>query len=268
MIKTSLKRLALVGAATCMLTAPSYGQAYVDITSDVGTFQPVTLGENVSLDPCGSYISFAGSQNTLNGLCDITSGTQNVGLYYLISSGSVTHSLSFGTIFDGIATTIANSIVNPSGGTNNVGSSSAGILSTPASVATGVGSLFSTAGTYVISLVATIASGSSGNTGVFNIGNSSYRGGGDSGLLLSGTGLDVNGTTVGNFDGVTVGTLAVVSGGNPAAGNGLRNVAISQTTLVVNEAIAVPEPSGLFLLLSGLLFGWRTHRKKLSAQYV
>jgi len=267
MIKTSLKRLMLAGAATCMMTVPSFGQAYVDITSDVGTFQPVTLGEDISLDPCGSYISFAGSTNTLNGLCDVTGGTENVGLYYLISSGSVTHSLSFGSIFDGIETTIANSIVNPSGGSNVVGSSSAGILSSAASVATGVGSLFSTAGTYVISLIATVRSGSSGNTGVFNIGNSSYRGGGDSGLLLANTGLDVNGSTIGNFDGITIGSLAVVSGGNPAAGNGLRNVGFSQTTLVVNDAISVPEPSGLLLLLSGLLFGWRTHRKKLSMQH-
>lgn len=250
-----------------MLSAPSFGQSYVDITSDIGTFQPVTLGENVSLDPCGSYISFAGSQNTLNGLCDVTGGTENIGLYYLISSGSVTHSLSFGSIFDGIETTIANSIVNPSGGSTVVGSSSAGILSSPASVATGIGSLFSTAGTYVISLITTIKSGSSGSTGVFNIGSNQYRGGGDSGLELSNTGIDVNGSTIGNFDGIDIGTLAVISGGNPRAGNGLRNVGFSQTTLVVNEAVSVPEPSGLLLLLSGLLFGWRTHRKKLSTQY-
>lgn len=262
MANKSLKNILLAGTAAALLSTPSLAQTYVDITSDIGTFQPVTLGDDVSLDPCGSRITTTSNSN-LASLCDITSGTSNVSLYYLISKDSVTHSLSFGTLFDGIQSTIDSSIVNPSGGTTNVGSASAAaILSSPAAVSTGAGTLFSTAGTYVVSLIATIKSGSSGNTGVFNVGNNAYRGGGDSGLLLSNTGLDVNGSTVGNFDGITIGSLAVISGSNPADGNTARNVSISQTTLVVNPVASVPEPSSMAMLLGGLLFGWRTHRRK------
>jgi len=267
MSKIYLKRLMLAGAASCMLSAPSYGQTYVDIESDVGTFQPVTLGENISLDPCGSQFTqqvdgSSAPQVSVGSVCSNTSNAQQVSFHYLISSGATTYALRFGRGFDGVIRDIKNRIVNPSGGTfTDISGSSVGISNSPYSLATGVGSLFSTAGTYVISLIASVRQN---NNSVININGSTYAAGTDRGLQLTGTGIDVNGVMVGNFDGNLIGNLGTVnSPTNPADANGRRNLAISQTTLVVNDVVSVPEPSGLLLLLGGLLFGWRSHRKKL-----
>lgn len=267
MNETSLKRLILAGVATCMLSAPSYGQTYVDIESDVGTFQPVTLGENISLDPCGSQFTqqvdgSSAPQVSVGSVCSNTSNAQEVSFHYLISSGATTFALRFGRGFDGVIRDIRDKIATPSGGTfSSISGSSVGISNTPYSLATGAGSLFSTAGTYVISLIASVRQN---NSSVININGSSYAAGTDRGLQLTGTGIDVNGVMVGNFNGLLIGNLGTVnSHTNPADADGRRNLSISQTTLVVNDVVSVPEPSGLLLLLGGLLFGWRLHREKL-----
>lgn len=264
MFQNLLKKLAIAGSLGAIASSSAIATTAADVTADVGTFQPITLGDSISLDPCGTILTIAangGSQSSLGSICNITSGAVgNVGFYYLISSGSTTHSLVYGSDFDGLSSTINSSIVNPSGGTTTTVTNDPTLLiNSPATFSTGAGTLFSTAGTYVISLVAAI-----NQSGSFTVGGSSYTGQIDTGLTASGTGIDVNGASVGNFDGIDIGTLGFVNSSNPADGNGLRNVSISQTTLVVNAPVSVPEPSSLAVLLGGLLFGWRTHRRKMS----
>lgn len=244
------------------IAVPVTAQIAADISADVGTFQPITLGEDINLDPCGTNLTIAangGAQTSLGSICGITSGVAgNVGFYYLVSSGSTTHSLVYGSDFDGLDSSITNSIVNPSGGTRTVVTNDpALVMNSPATFSTGAGTLFSTAGTYVVSLVAAI-----NQTGSFTVAGTSYTGKGDTGLTASGTGIDVNGANVGNFDGINIGALGLVNTYNTASGDGFRNVSISQTTLVVNSAVSVPEPSSLAVLLAGLLFGWRMHQRK------
>lgn len=254
MLKPFIKYSALVGAAVFITATPSYGQAYVDTKSDIGTFQPVTLGDNISLDPCGSTVTRQINNNpapqlSVGSICDV-SNTVDVGVYYLISSGSTTNALRFSAFFDGINNS-AGAITGASGGSvTGVGASSL-ILSSPYALATGAGSLFSTAGTYVISMITVLRS----NTN-FTIGGTTYRSGGDPGLEIVGSGFDVNGAMVGDFNGTTIGVLANGSNAvtNPTTANGRRNTGFSQTTLIVNEAVTVPEPSSWLVLLTGLFF--------------
>lgn len=253
MISRLINRLTILAAGTLMLAIPSHArQPYVDVTSDVGTFQPVTLGEDINVSPCGSTVSTT-NQSFLNSICDV-GYPDGFSLHYLISFEGITSALSFGTAGTGVTDSIATLAANNSGTVQSLGNTAAGL--TDVALSTGVGSLFSTAGTYVISLVTAIQA----QANVID----NIRGGGDSGLVLSNTGFDINGATVGNFDGVTIGTLGVVSGGNPAAGNGRRDVAFSQATIVI-EAATVPEPSSWLMLLTGLvLIGRRQFSRRFS----
>lgn len=266
MLKASVKRFSITMAALAAVSTSSIGQGYLDISSDIGTFQPVTLGDDISLDPCGSRLSIASSQLPqvdVGSVCDITSGDNHIGIYYLVSSGTTTHSLVYGNFFDGYNNSINGSIVNPSGGsTTTVTNNAAAILSSPATLSTGAGTLFSSAGTYVISLITGIRGGQSPT---ISIGGTTYNTGDDTALTLDDTGFDINGASVGNFDNITLGSFGLLNQGSGfAIDNGRRNVAFSQTTIVVNDVASVPEPSSLAVLLGGLLFGWRTHRKRLN----
>ncbi|WP_262694497.1 PEP-CTERM sorting domain-containing protein [Kordiimonas aquimaris] len=252
MINRLINRLVILTAGTLLLSMPSQArQPYVDVTSDIGTFQPVTLGEDINVSPCGSTVSTT-NQSFLNSICNV-GYPDGFSIHYLISFGGITSALSFGTAGTGVTDSIATLVANRGGTVQSLGNTAAGL--TNVALSTGIGSLFSTAGTYVISLVTAIQA--EANT-IDNI-----RGGGDSGLVLANTGFDINGASVGSFDGVTIGTLGVVSGGNPSAGNGRRDVAFSQATIVV-EAAAVPEPSSWLMLLMGLmLIGRRQFSRRL-----
>ncbi|WP_262694498.1 hypothetical protein [Kordiimonas aquimaris] len=233
----------LAGIGLLMLSAPSHAQTVgIDVTSDIGTFQPVALGEDISLSPCGSNI-VRGNGAFISSLCD-TGSPDAFSVNYLISFGGTTSALSFGTGANGVSAGVA-ALVAGAGGVVLSQGATAGALSSPLTLATGVGSLFSTAGTYVISLIISVRNG-----GTINVANGpNQRPFGDGGLELANTGFTINGASVGNFDGTVIGTL----GGNvPATANGSRNVAFSQATIVV-EAASVPEPSSIVMLLMALI---------------
>ncbi len=243
MINRFLCRVALVTLALVGASAASHArQPYIDINADIGPLAPVALGENINLSPCGSEVTTTNS-STIVSICN-TIHPDEWSINYLVSFGGITSALTFGTGGDGVPGSISSLVSGAGGVVQAMGSAAVGLGT--ASIATGAGTLFSTAGTYVISLI-TAVNNDAILTGV------NGRPGRDGGLLISDSGLTVNGATVGNFDGTTIGTLDFISGGNPAAGNGRRNVAFAQATLVITEAITVPEPSTLLMLLLALV---------------
>lgn len=239
--------IAAVALALLGLSETSFArQPYVDITSDIGTLAPVALGEDISLSPCGSNVTTT-SSSTIASICS-TVHPDEWSINYLVSFGGTTSALTFGTGGTGVPSSIASLVSGEGGIVQSLGSAAAGLGT--AAIATGAGTLFSTVGTYVISLITAVD-----NDAILTGLNG--RPGADGGLVISDSGLTVNGATIGNFDGTTIGTLGVVSGGNPSAGNGRRNVAFSQATITITEAVTVPEPSTwLMLLLMLAAVGW------------
>lgn len=242
----------LTGLATALVLASNANAQTigVDIDSVLPAFQPVALGENIDLNPCGSSVLRGNTTQVLNSICS-TSEPDRFSVNYLISRAGTTSALTFGTAGQGVAASIA-SLVSGAGGTvQSLGNAAAGLGTN--SIATGAGTLFSTAGTYVISLITAVQGGitiiepNAANQRTFN----------DNGLEISNSGFSINGATVGNFDGTVIGNL---SGGVAATANGLRNVGFAQATIVVQPA-SVPEPSSLFVLASGLV-GFASHRRR------
>lgn len=245
---------------TNMASAQTIG---VDVSSEVGLFDPVALGTSLELDPCGSSVT-RGSGQFLNSVCD-TARPDLFSVNYVISSESTTSVLSFGTGGTGLfadagetspAQTTVNSLVSGGGVFQNLGSASS-IFSNPfsLSLSSGVGSsIFSTAGSYVISLIVAAESNVT-----FSQGNGTNQRTFRDGLLQIGngeTGFDINGVSVGNFDGRSFGS-------GRGRGNGQANVGLSQTTLTVTDAVTVPEPSSWALLFAALAmigFGQRRTR--------
>lgn len=233
----------------------------VDVSSDVGLFAPVAVGSSLDLDPCGSSVT-RGTGQFLNSVCD-TARPDLFSVNYVISTASTTSVLSFGTGGSGLfadsgdtspASTTVNSLVSGGGVFQNLGTA-ASIFTNPfsLSLSSGVGSsIFSTAGTYVVSLIVavesnvTFAQGDGTNQRTFR-----------DGLLQIGngeTGFDINGVSVGNFDGRSFGS-------GRGRGNGEANVGLSQTTLTVNDAVTVPEPSSWMLLITALLMIGYFHKR-------
>lgn len=242
-------------AISAVLISTSMGasarQPFVDVSSNLGALEPVALGEDISLSPCGSDFTLFDA-TPIQSLCS-TANPDALSINYLISFGSTTSALTFGSGGRGVADSI-NSIVGGSGGTvQSLGSATDGLGTV--NFSTGVGTLFSTVGTYVISLITAVDDSQT-------LADPSGRTGRDSGLLITDSGLTINGASVGNFDGTIIGTLGNVSNRAPTDGNGRRNVAFSQATVVISEAVTVPEPSTYLMLLLAMLFVYRRQMNK------
>jgi hypothetical protein len=112
---------------------------YYDVVSDVGTYDPLVLGEDLNLDACGSYVVNANDANETYGLCDF----QDWSLDY---DFSIIWTVSYG----GTTTTIG----QYSGQYTDSGNSADGNASDglQISTATGAGTLFNAVGNYVIGL--------------------------------------------------------------------------------------------------------------------
>lgn len=233
-----------------LIAVPSHAQTVgIDVTSDIGTLQPVALGEDITLSPCGSNI-VRGSGQFISSICD-TGSPDFFSINYLISFGGTTSALSFGNGASGVLADVSNLVAAAGGTVQAMGNGAAGL--NPLTIATGAGSLFSTAGTYVISLITSVTN----SVTIPVSGGPNQRSFRDGGLEFANTGFTINGAAVGNFDGLSVGTFGGSSSVSRTA-NGRRNVAFSQATIVV-DATSVPEPSSILMLFMVIIFMGRYH---------
>ncbi|PCI63794.1 MAG: hypothetical protein COB37_04190 [Kordiimonadales bacterium] len=217
----NLLKAVAFAAAVAVCTSASANAThnfYVDVQSDAGTYDPIALGEDLTLDACGSTVHRASA--TLPslpsyGLCDFTD----------LSDFELTWQISFESVTTTLASYSGNSVVN-------------GLAPT---FATGAGSLFASAGSYIISLIVDIPDS---NAWISLPDGRWARGGCDAGI---------------NIDGVQYGGTGCTSSTSPNS-NGFRNTGFASTTLVVN-AVSVPEPSSALLLLPALALIIRRQRR-------
>lgn len=166
-----LKKFALVcGALMCSTAAQAtYGYAYIDVEADPGTYNPVTLGDNLSVSACGSSVhdvTYGGSY----GLCTLS----------YLSEFSLTWQLSLNNTVVSSTTYSGSNAVN---GLNHT-------------FTTGVGSAITVAGTYTLGLIVDIPD----NYDYVLLPNGYwYVAGSDSGIV-------VNGVTYGNYSGYSSGS--------------------------------------------------------------
>ncbi len=222
MFNSSVKA-AIISAAALMYTPEAHAtfNYHIDVFSDAGTYDPITLGEDLTLDACGSTVHRNTTGGPSFGLCtlaDVSAFT----LTWQVSQNGVTETL--GT-FEG---------ANAAAGLNPTFS-------------TGVGSLFTAPGNYLINLVLILDSSAfvtlpSGAVGL---------GGGDCGIVHEGVTYSLPGCD----------PFAV----NQPQVNGIRDAGVGSTTLTVNPA-AVPEPSAALLLLPALAVAVSRRRKMLPAK--
>lgn len=135
-IATGLTAFAL---STAAFAGGHKSYEYYDVVSDVGTYDPLVLGEDLDLDACGSYVVNANDANETYGLCDF----EDWSLDYDFT-------LIWTVTYNGQTSTIG----QYSGQYTDSGASADGDASDglQISVATGASTLFSAVGNYVIGL--------------------------------------------------------------------------------------------------------------------
>ncbi len=229
-----LKSIFVAGAALCSSIFSVSAEArtfdfYIDVLSDPGIYDPITLGEDLNIDACGTSI-LRGPVTAANvataerwSLCDITD-VSAFELTYYVSESSTT------------ALTPSNIIGSFSG--TNVAS---GLAPT---FATGLGTAFAAPGTYWISLVVTLPVGAL----VTIPGGDVVTPGSDCGLI----------TPVGTF--APSGCTVPQSSSQPQI-NGARDTGFAATAIVANAA-TVPEPAAALLLIPALTLVAMRRRKK------
>jgi len=170
----SVIKTGLASAMLCFAsTAAEATYYYFDIKADVGSYDPIVLGEDLELDACGSDVHRATSTDTgtpTYGLCDFNN-------YSIFSIG---WEITFNGVTDTLAYFSGSSVAN-------------GLTYT---AATGAGSLISQAGSYMIGLWVQFESNSSFTTPDPYWVNSHYGGhytstgytGNDSGYIASQSG--------------------------------------------------------------------------------
>lgn len=220
--------LKLLAAATAFLGFTSLSETanartfdfYTDTFSDVGSYAPVGLGEDININACGSALirgpvtgSNIGTQPRWS-LCDIPD-LSSFELTYYVSEASAT------------ALTSANIIASFSG------ADVLGGLTT--SFSTGAGTVFSSPGNYLLGLAITLPQGE-----LVALANGDIvTPGGDCGLITSLITFQPSGCTI-------------IPNSNQPQINGARDTGFATTTITVTPA-AVPEPASALLLLPLLL---------------
>ncbi|WP_262695469.1 hypothetical protein [Kordiimonas aquimaris] len=107
---------------------------YWDVEADAGSYAPVELGDNITLNACGSDVHRAGVPSESYALCDI-SDTSNLSVNWYVRNNTT----NVGQWLTG----------NVSIGNENFGNVNTNEL---LSITTGAGSFFNTVGTYTIGL--------------------------------------------------------------------------------------------------------------------
>ena len=208
MIKNLSKTLVSVGIAASIASfttsSASATYNYFDIKADMGTYAPVSLGENISLNACGSTFHRADGNPESYSLCALSNLTSFTLTWKAFVGGNwaVLGSFSGANAANGLQYTQA----------------------------TGLGSVFTAAGTYYVALWASMASTNGSGVEVY--------------VPLPGGGYGITGN---DFD---------------WSSDGTTNQSTSWTSIQINAA-PVPEPAGILLLLPAFaLIARREKRRK------
>eukprot|EP00657_Telonema_sp_P-1_P002762 TRINITY_DN1640_c0_g1_i13.p1 TRINITY_DN1640_c0_g1~~TRINITY_DN1640_c0_g1_i13.p1 ORF type:complete len:213 (-),score=9.64 TRINITY_DN1640_c0_g1_i13:446-1084(-) len=78
MMKKALAGLCMTAGAVCASSGAqaTYNYNYFDVMADAGTYGPISLGEDITLDACGSTFHRADGNSQSYSLCDLSNLTQ------------------------------------------------------------------------------------------------------------------------------------------------------------------------------------------------
>ena len=233
-MKSPVKRL-LIGftAFFAGLTATSGAQAttfFWDVQADAGSFGPVVLGENISLDACGSRLINVQFPSFGTGLCDVV----NIDLF---SVNWFARNIATGT-FQWLTGGLGSN-ENPNLSSIPVGTAAANLQTT---TSTGAGTFFNSIGTYAIGVY--VAGTTNANQFFTETTTSATQ---------SGTFLDT-----GRFGSDYASSLTDAFNNNGTLNNG----AVFGANFTISAPVSVPEPMQLLMLFPALMLIARRERKR------
>ncbi len=235
-MKSPIRRLFVAFAALFTgLSATSGAQAttyYWDIQADAGSFGPVILGQDISLDACGSRLINVQFPSFGTGLCDIV----NINLFSVNWFARNVTTGAFQWLTGGLGTN-----QNPDLSTIPVGTAATNRQTT---TSTGAGTFFNSAGTYAIGVY--VAGTRNANQFFTETTSSSTS---------SSTFLDT-----GRFGPDYAASLSDAFNNNGTLNDG----AVYGVDFTITAPVSVPEPMQLLMLFPALLLIARRERKRLA----
>lgn len=228
-LKSATLAFSVLGSACLFSTGASatYSYFYVDVEADAGSFSPVALGEDISLDACGSELLVVDYPTYRSSICDVT----NIAVYSVNWFAKNVGTGAFSWLTGGLGTDD-----DPDLSTIPAGTAAANAQTT---TSTGTGSFFSSVGTYAIGVYIAATNYSTSYETVSN-GTYSYN-------------------IPTNFGGDSTNSLAMAESWNGELNNGAN----WSSSFEVTAAVSVPEPESLFLLVPALtLLGLRERRRR------
>lgn len=209
------------------ISSGAHAQFFWDVEANAGTFAPVVLGEDISLDACGSRLFVVGFSQFGTSLCNVV----NQSLFSVNWFATNEDTGAFSWLTGGLTEADNNNLAGiPSGG-------AAANLQTATS--TGAGTFFNSVGTYSVGLYVSGTNNASLTESISN----------------GGTPFNFNA----NFGPDFANTLADATSQNGTLNNG---ASIGASFTISAPPVTVPEPMPLLLLIPALLFMARREKKR------
>ena len=227
MIAATIVAASLLVSSGASATYNSYA---VDVEADAGSYSPVVLGENISLDACGSTLFLVNYSSYTSPLCELT----NIGLFSVNWFAKNVGTGAFEWLTGGLGTD-----QDPDLSTIPAGTAAANSQTT---VATGSGTFFDSVGTYQIGVY---VAGGTGYTNFVEQYTSPY---------------DSNTYNLNSYFGNDfASSLAMAESWNGEKNNGAN----WSSSFEVTAPVSVPEPESILMLLPALaLMGIRERRRR------
>lgn len=202
---------------------------YWDVSADVASVaSTVTLGDDIPVDACGSRLFIVGYSAWGNSLCSVANTSQFSVNWYAKNVTTDTFAWLTGPFVGAADPENVNLSTIPLNGTGNLNTNT---------IATGAGTFFSSAGTYLVGVHVAVKNALGLNENIYNGSNS----------IL-------------NFPAYTS-TDSTSSLSTARSSNGNLNNGAAERQFTV-EAAAVPEPESILLLVPALFMMMRRQRRK------
>lgn len=222
--------LSLIGLGSLM-SAPANATYYWDVTADAGSFAPVALGDDITLDACSSRLTVANNPSGAGtSICNLT----NISYFSVNWFAKNITTGAFSWLTGGLGSNQSPNLYSLANGT--------AAANRQTTTSTGSGTFFDSVGTYAV--------------GVYVASTTTYTNFTES---ISNGGTPYNYTAAFGSDFTSSLSYAFSSNGY------LNNAAAWSSNFTISEPVTVPEPAPLLLLLPAMVWIARRERKR-SAQ--